>query len=87
VRKHELDVFSLLAGMVFVAVAVVHLVTANTTHTSDVRWVFPVAMVLVGLASLIGLVRRGVREPAPAQAAPSSPPAPAPEEEVETEGL
>jgi hypothetical protein len=83
VRKHELDVFSLLAGMVFVAVAVVHLVTANTTHSSDVRWVFPVAMVLVGLASLIGLVRRGVREPAPAQAAPS----PAPEEEADTEGL
>ena len=40
-RKHELDVFSLLAGMVFVAVAVVHLVTANTTHSTDVRWVFP----------------------------------------------
>jgi hypothetical protein len=83
VRKHELDVFSLLAGMVFVAVAVVHLVTANTTHSSDVRWVFPVAMVLVGLASLIGLVRRGAREPAPAPAAPT----PTPEEAGDTEGL
>ena len=82
-RKHELDVFSLLAGMVFVAVAVVHLVTANTTHSSDVRWVFPVAMVLVGLASLIGLVRRGVREPAPAAPSPS----PAPEEAGDAEGL
>ena len=82
-RKHELDVFSLLAGMVFVAVAVVHLVTANTTHSSDVRWVFPVAMVLVGLASLIGLVRRGAREPAPAPAAPT----PTPEESGDTEGL
>ena len=82
-RKHELDVFSLLAGMVFVAVAVVHLVTANTTHSSDVRWVFPVAMVLVGLASLIGLVRRGAREPAPAPAAPT----PTPEEAGDTEGL
>ena len=82
-RKHELDVFSLLAGMVFVAVAVVHLVTANTTHSSDVRWVFPVAMVLVGLASLIGLVRRGAREPAPAPTAPT----PTPEEAGETEGL
>ena len=82
-RKHELDVFSLLAGMVFVAVAVVHLVTANTTHSSDVRWVFPVAMVLVGLASLIGLVRRGPREPAPAPAAST----PTPEEAGDTEGL
>ncbi len=82
-RKHELDVFSLLAGMVFVAVAVVHLVTANTTHSSDVRWVFPVAMVLVGLASLIGLVRRGAREPAPAPAAAT----PTPEEAGDTEGL
>ena len=83
-RKHELDVFSLLAGMVFVAVAVVHLVTANTTHSSDVRWVFPVAMVLVGLASLIGLVRRGAREPEPA---PSPAPSQAPEEAADTEGL
>jgi hypothetical protein len=83
VRKHELDVFSLLAGMVFVAVAVVHLVTANTTHSSDVRWVFPVAMVLVGLASLIGLVRRGAREPAPVPAVPT----PTPEEAGDTEGL
>ena len=83
-RKHELDVFSLLAGLVFVSVAVVHLVTANTTHSSDVRWVFPVAMVLVGLASLIGLVRRGVREPEPA---PAAAPEPAPEEVADTEGL
>jgi hypothetical protein len=83
VRKHELDVFSLLAGMVFVAVAVVHLVTANTTHSSDVRWVFPVAMVLVGLASLIGLVRRGAREPAVVP----TPPSPMPEEAGDAEGL
>jgi hypothetical protein len=83
VRKHELDVFSLLAGMVFVAVAVVHLVTANTTHSSDVRWVFPVAMVLVGLASLIGLVRRGGREPGVVPTAP----APMPEEAADAEGL
>ena len=82
-RKHELDVFSLLAGMVFVAVAVVHLVTANTTHSSDVRWVFPVAMVLVGLASLIGLVRRGPREPAASTAAPTQ----TSEEAGDTEGL
>jgi hypothetical protein len=58
VRKHTLDWFSLLAGLVFVAVAVVHLVAASTTHAYDVRWVFPVAMVLVGLGSLISLVRR-----------------------------
>jgi hypothetical protein len=85
VRKHELDVFSLLAGLVFVSVAVVHLVTADTTHSSDVRWVFPVAMVLVGLASLIGLVRRGAREePAPT---PAPTPASAPGEASDTEGL
>ena len=82
-RKHELDVFSLLAGMVFVAVAVVHLVTANTHHSSDDRWVFPVAMVLVGLASLIGLVRRGAREPAVVP----TPPSPMPEEAEDAEGL
>jgi hypothetical protein len=58
VRKHALDWFSLLAGLVFVAVALVHLVAASSTHDTDVRWVFPVAMVLVGLGSLISLVRR-----------------------------
>jgi cytochrome c-type biogenesis protein CcmH/NrfF len=58
VRKHALDWFSLLAGLVFVTVAIVHLAAASTTHDTDVRWVFPVAMVLVGLGSLISLVRR-----------------------------
>jgi hypothetical protein len=58
VRKHALDWFSLLAGLVFVAVALAHLIDASTTHDTDVRWVFPVAMVLVGLGSLISLVRR-----------------------------
>ena len=37
-RKHALDWFSLLAGLVFVIVAVVHLVAASTTHDTDVRW-------------------------------------------------
>ena len=71
-RKHALDWFSLFAGLVFVVVAVVHLVAANTTHDTDVRWVFPVAMVLVGLGSLIGLVRRGAAGAGPAPAGPGA---------------
>ena len=64
-RRHELDVFSLVAGLVFAAVAVAHLVAAGSTHELDAGWVVPVVMVLIGVASLAGLVKG--REPRPAE--------------------
>lgn len=54
-RRHELDVFSLVAGLVFLAVAAGHLADEAGGFDFDGRWVVPVAMVAIGIAGLASL--------------------------------
>jgi hypothetical protein len=68
VRKHPLDLTSLLAGLVFVALAAVYLLAAATGNHVDASWVLPLALVALGLAGLAGGITRAVRRPAPAPA-------------------
>jgi hypothetical protein len=68
VRRHDLDVFSLVTGLVFVAVAVGHILDESSQLEFDGRWVVPVVMVAIGVASLAGLVRG--RDPRAADVAP-----------------
>ena len=56
-RRHELDVFSLVTGLVFVAVAAGHLLDESSQLDFDGRWVVPLVLVAVGVAGLAGLVR------------------------------
>jgi hypothetical protein len=74
VRRHELDVFSLVTGLVFVAVAAGHLLDESSQLDFDGRWVVPLVMVAIGVAGLAGLVRG--RETRPAGAARAEQPAP-----------
>jgi hypothetical protein len=67
VRRHELDVFSLVTGLVFVLVAAGHLLDESSQVDFDGRWVVPVVMVAIGVASLAGLARGRGREQGPAE--------------------
>jgi hypothetical protein len=57
VRRHELDVFSLVAGLVFVAVAAGHLLDVAVGLDFDGRWIAPVVLVALGAAGLGGALR------------------------------
>jgi hypothetical protein len=66
VRRHELDLFSLIAGLAFVAVAVGHLLDVATDLDFDGRWVAPIVLVTLGVAGLAGVLgsRGGASSPA-----------------------
>jgi hypothetical protein len=71
VRRHELDLFSLLAGLVFVAVAVGHLLDVAVDLDVDGRYVAPVALVVIGVVSLAGVLRSSGRTTEPPTGSPS----------------
>ncbi len=60
-RRHELDLTSLVAGLVFVGIAVAYLVGAYTSVHVDAGWVLPIGLVGLGLAGLGGTLRAGLR--------------------------
>ena len=64
-KKHELDWVSLIAGAVFLLVAVTHLVGAATGDDPDLRWLLPAMLVGVGLAGLTGALRSSRPHPEP----------------------
>ena len=64
-RRHELDLFSLIAGLAFVGVAVGHLLDVATDLDFDGRWVAPIVLVTLGVAGLAGVLgSRGETVPA-----------------------
>ncbi|WP_405012943.1 hypothetical protein [Kitasatospora sp. NBC_01539] len=62
-RKHRLDVFSLISGVLFTTVAGVYLVASLNDRTVNGRIVIPVTLITLGVAGLAGAVtavaRRG----------------------------
>ena len=60
-RRHELDLLSLVTGLVFVAIAVAYLVAEYAGRDVSAGWVLPLALIGLGLAGLTGSLRRGLR--------------------------
>ncbi|MQS12625.1 hypothetical protein F7Q99_10075 [Streptomyces kaniharaensis] len=62
-RKHRLDLFSLIAGGLFTVIAVVYLVAALNDRSVNGRIVIPVTFLVLGAGGLAGAVaavaRRG----------------------------
>lgn len=57
-RRHDLDATSLVAGLVFVGLAVAYLIGAFTSTRIDAGWTIPIALVGLGLAGLAGSIVR-----------------------------
>lgn len=57
-ERHDLDVLSLFAGLVFVAIAVVGLTDAFALTAADLRWIGPFALVAFGVV-LVATAGRG----------------------------
>ncbi|MFI2607011.1 hypothetical protein [Kitasatospora sp. NPDC018619] len=62
-RKHRLDLFSLVAGALFTVIAVLYLVAALNDQSVNGRIVIPVTFIVLGVGGLAGAVaavaRRG----------------------------
>ncbi len=57
-QRHELDLTSLVAGLVLIGVAAAYLVGHLTDVRVDGSWVAPLALIGLGLAGLAGGVSR-----------------------------
>jgi hypothetical protein len=57
VRRHDLDLFSLVTGLVFVGIAFGHILDVGTDFDLDGRWIVPVVLVALGVAGLAGILR------------------------------
>ncbi|MFJ9693574.1 hypothetical protein [Kitasatospora sp. NPDC101183] len=55
-RKHQLDLFSLIAGALFTVIALVYLVAALNDQSVNGRVVIPVAFIVLGAGGLAGAV-------------------------------
>ena len=60
-RRHELDLTSLVAGLVFIGIAVAYLIGSYTSLRIDAGWVLPMGLVGLGVAGLAGSLRVGLR--------------------------
>ena len=57
-RRHQPDAFSLVMGLLFLALGGFYLVHDLTGPDVDLRWVAPAALIAIGLAGLLASVRR-----------------------------
>jgi hypothetical protein len=57
-RLHRADAFSLVMGLLFMALGGFYLVHDVTGPNVDLRWVGPAALIAIGLAGLTASVRR-----------------------------
>lgn len=61
-RRHELDLVSLVAGVLFTGAAAAFLVGELTDVRVDPAWVVPVVLVGLGLAGLAGVLLGRARD-------------------------
>ena len=63
--RHDPDLTSLIAGLVFLAIGVSYLLDATDVIEVQVRWIVPLALIGLGAAGLAGSVLRNRQEGRP----------------------
>jgi hypothetical protein len=58
IQRHRADAFSLVTGLLFMALAGFYVVHDLTGPNVDLRWVGPAALIAIGLAGLAASMRR-----------------------------
>lgn len=72
-RRHDLDLVSLITGGVFALVAVAYLVGAVTGDSVDPLWLAPALLIGLGVAGLAGALRSSrPSDPAAAEDTPTT---------------
>jgi hypothetical protein len=61
VKRHQLDLFSLISGLTFVAIAVLYLLDASGQLSVNGRLVIPLLLIALGVAGLAAAVHRMAR--------------------------
>ena len=61
-RRHELDLFSLVTGVAFVSVAVLYLLDSAGVLSVDGRLVIPLLLIVLGVGGLAGALYRMARD-------------------------
>jgi hypothetical protein len=75
VSRHDTDLTSLIAGLVFLFVGIAYLLDAADVMQVDAKWVVPLGLIGLGLAGVAGSLRRALgtrEEPPPEQPADES---------------
>ncbi|MEO8329205.1 MAG: hypothetical protein ABI586_04280 [Candidatus Nanopelagicales bacterium] len=60
--RHPIDAVSLVAGLVFAAVAVLYVIAEHSTVDIDARWVLPLALIGLGIGGVVGAVSTATRQ-------------------------
>lgn len=72
-RRHDLDLLSLIVGAVFLTVATTHLLVAASDSDTSLGWLFPVVLVGLGAAGIAGALRPVRRDAVAAGTTDSTP--------------
>jgi hypothetical protein len=57
-KRHPLDLFSLLGGLLFMGLGTTFLLDALNKWSADITWVPPIVLIVLGLAGVLSTVDR-----------------------------
>ena len=72
-KRHPLDIVSLLGGALFAALGIAFLLDAIDAWSADITWVPSIVLIVLGLAGVLSTVVHRYPAPAPSEPAAATP--------------